>query len=89
MTIRDFLTVDTSLIAGALIFFTLGASGVFTGTIIQQTGILTTTAVFPFAIAAMATLVHAMTEQYGVKFMIIGFVINDIYLSSRVYLSII
>ena len=30
--------------------------------------------VFPFAIAAILTLIKGKVEQYGVKFMIIGFI---------------
>jgi hypothetical protein len=82
MKVQDLLTVDASVIAGVLIFLTVGASGVFTGRFIQQVGILTASIVFPFAIAAIATLIKGRVEEYGIKFMIIGF----IYLMASVIL---
>jgi hypothetical protein len=36
--VRDILTVDASVIAGVLIFITVGASEVFSGKAIQQVG---------------------------------------------------
>lgn len=80
--VKDILTVDASVIAGVLIFLTVGASEVFSGRVIQQVGILTASIVFPFAIGAIRTLIKGKVEHYGVKFMISGF----IYLMASVIL---
>lgn len=71
--VKDILTVDASVIAGVLIFLTVGAAFA-SGEAIQQVGILTASIVFPFAIAAIRTLIKGTVEEYGVKFMIAGFV---------------
>jgi hypothetical protein len=76
------LAVDASVIAGFLIFLTIGASDFFEGKIIQQVEILTASIVFPFAIAAIRTLMKGNVEEYGIKFMIAGF----IYLMTSVIL---
>lgn len=75
--VKDILTVDASVIAGVLIFLTVGSSEVFSGRserVIQQVGILTASIVFPFAIAAVYTLIKGKIEQTGIKFMVSGFV---------------
>ncbi len=72
--VKDILTIDASVIAGVLVFLSVGASEVFSGKVVQQTGILTASIVFPFAIAAMRTLIKGYIEEYGIKFMLIGFV---------------
>lgn len=79
--VKDILTVDASVIAGVLIFLTVGASDVFSGNI-QQVGILTASIVFPFAIAAIRTLIKGEIEEHGIKFMVSGF----IYLMTSVVL---
>jgi len=72
--VKDMLTVDASVIAGVLIFLTIGASEVFSGEAIQQVGILTASIVFPFAIAAIITIIKGHVEIFGTKLMIAGFV---------------
>lgn len=72
--VQDLLAVDASVIAGVLIFLTVGSSEIFSGNAIQQIGILTASIVFPFAIAAILTLSKGQVELYGVKFMIAGFI---------------
>jgi hypothetical protein len=72
--VRDIITVDASVIAGVLIFLTVGSAEVFSGRAIQQVGILTASIVFPFAIASIITLIKGNVEAYGIKFMISGFV---------------
>jgi hypothetical protein len=71
--VKDILTVDASVIAGVLVFLTIGASEVFSGNAIQQVGILTASIVFPFAIAAIRTLISGHIEKQGIKFMTMGF----------------
>jgi hypothetical protein len=74
--VKDILTVDASVIAGVLIFLTVGAAFGTGESVVsfQQVGILTATIVFPFAIAAIRTLILGRVEEYGIKFMIAGFV---------------
>lgn len=73
LTVETLLTVDASVIAGVLIFLTIGSAGVFSG-VIQKVGILTASIVFPFAIAAIRTLMMGKVEGYGVKFTATGFI---------------
>lgn len=80
--VKDVLTVDASVIDGVLIFLTVGAPDIFEGKIIQQVGILPASTVFPFAIAAIRTLAMGNVEEYGIKFMLAGF----IYLMTSVIL---
>ncbi len=73
--IKDLLTVDASVIAGVLIFLTVGSSDIFSGKeVIQQVGLLTASIVFPFSLAAIRTLIKGEVEAYGIRFMIAGFV---------------
>ena len=73
LNVEDLLTVDASVIAGVLIFLTIGSADVFSGTI-QRVGVLTASIVFPFALAAIRTLMKGEIEAYGVKFTVAGFV---------------
>lgn len=73
LSIEHLLTVDASVIAGVLIFFTISSVGIFSGTI-QRVGILTASIVFPFSLAAIRTLLKGEVEPYGVKLTVAGFV---------------
>jgi hypothetical protein len=70
---EDILTVNASVVAGVLIFLTVGGTELFGSQRIMHISILTASIVFPFAISAIRTLV---TGDYvaGIKFMIFGFI---------------
>ena len=73
--VKDILTVDASVIAGVLIFLTVASSEkLFSPEVILRVGIMTASIVFPFAIAAVITLIKGNIEHIGIKFMISGFV---------------
>ena len=74
--VKDILTVDASVIAGVLIFLTVGSTFGANSKLVsfQQVGVLTATIVIPFAIAAIRTLIKGTVEEYGIKFMVAGFV---------------
>jgi hypothetical protein len=71
--VKDLLTVDASVIAGVLIFLTVGSAELFSG-LIQRAGVLTASIVFPFAIATIRTLIKGEVEAYAVKFTVAGFI---------------
>lgn len=73
LSVENLLSVHASVIAGVLIFLTIGSAGVFSG-VIQKVGVLTATIVFPFAIAAIRTLIAGKVEAYGVKVTVTGFI---------------
>jgi hypothetical protein len=73
LSVEHLLTVDATVVAGVLIFLTIGSADLFSGSI-QRVGILTASIVFPFALAAIRTLIKGEVEAYGVKFTVAGFV---------------
>jgi hypothetical protein len=73
LRIKDILTVNASVVAGVLIFLTVGGTELFgTGALINIS-ILTASIVYPFAISAILTLITG-DPVYGIKFTIPGFV---------------
>ena len=78
---KDILTANSSVIAGVLIFLTIGGSNFYGTTPISQVGILTASIVGPFALSAIKTLMTGKTED-GIKFVISGFV----YLTASIIL---
>lgn len=73
ITISDLLTLNGSIIAGVLIFLTLGGTGFIEMERFWQIGILTASIVYPFALSAIITLTTGSIEK-GIKFIIPGFV---------------
>jgi hypothetical protein len=72
MTVRNLLMVYASLLGGVLVILAMQASSAFTGTVIQQLGILSASIVFP---AVIISLINRRAEQYGIKLIIIGLVL--------------
>jgi hypothetical protein len=68
----DLLNADATIIAGVLIFLTIGS--VEFSQIINKIGILTASIVLPFALAAVRMLIKGEAESLGIKFMAAGFV---------------
>lgn len=73
ISISDLLTLNGSIIAGVLIFLTLGGTGFIEMERFRKIGILTASIVYPFALSAIVTLTTGSIEK-GVKFIIPGFV---------------
>lgn len=73
ITMETILTVDASVIAGVLIFLTIGSASVFSG-VIQKVGVLTASIVFPFAISALRSLITGRVDSFGIKFTVAGFI---------------
>ena len=71
-SVEDLLNADATIIAGVLIFLTIGSLEF--STVINKVGILTASIVFPFAMGAVRTLVKGDVESLGVKFMVAGFI---------------
>jgi hypothetical protein len=68
------LVVNSGLIAGVLVFLTIGSSDAFFNSEgFQRIAILTSTIVIPFSISAIVILVKNALA-IGIKFMTIGFV---------------
>jgi hypothetical protein len=72
MTVWNLLMVYASLLVGVLVILAMQASSAFTGTVIQQLGILSASIVFP---AVIISLINRRAEQYGIKLIIIGLVL--------------
>ena len=65
----DILGINVAVIAGVLIFLSLEG---FDKSEEAQINLITANIVFPFAISAIATLLNF--KQFGIRFMIAGFV---------------
>ena len=72
MTVWNLLMVYASLLVGVLVILAMQASSAFTGTVIQQLGILSASIVFP---AVIISLINRRAERYGIKLIIIGLVL--------------
>jgi hypothetical protein len=70
---KDILAVNASVVAGVLIFLTVGGTGLFGSGALINISILTASIVYPFAISAILTLI-TNDPVYGIKFTIPGFV---------------
>jgi hypothetical protein len=68
----DLLNADATIIAGVLIFLTIGS--VEFSQIINKIGILTASIVLPFALAGVRMLIKGEAESLGIKFMTAGFI---------------
>jgi len=68
----DLLNADATIIAGVLIFLTIGS--VEFSHIINKIGILTASIVLPFALAGVRMLIKGEAESLGIKFMTAGFI---------------
>jgi hypothetical protein len=68
----DLLNADATIIAGVLIFLTIGS--VEFSQIINKIGILTASIVLPFALAGVRMLIKGEAESLGIKFMAAGFI---------------
>ena len=68
----DLLNADATIIAGVLIFLTIGS--VEFSQIINKIGILTASIVLPFALAGVRMLIKGEAEALGIKFMAAGFI---------------
>jgi len=68
----DLLNADATIIAGVLIFLTIGS--VEFSQIINKIGILTASIVLPFAMAGVRMLIKGEAESLGIKFMAAGFI---------------
>jgi len=68
----DLLNADATIIAGVLIFLTIGS--VEFSQIINKIGILTASIVLPFAMAGVRMLIKGAVESLGIKLMTAGFI---------------
>ena len=68
----DLLNADATIIAGVLIFLTIGS--VEFSQIINKIGILTASIVLPFAMAGVRMLIKGAVESLGIKLMAAGFI---------------
>jgi hypothetical protein len=73
LSITDIITIDASVIVGVLFFLTLEGAELASGEDRLYIGILTASIVYPFAISAVRVVVKGSPE-YGMRFMIAGFV---------------
>jgi hypothetical protein len=71
---QDILTANASVVAGVLIFLTVGGTELFESDLIIHISILTASIVFPFAISAIRILITS-DPLSGIKFTIPGFVL--------------
>jgi hypothetical protein len=71
---KDILTANASVVAGVLIFLTVGGTELFESQLIIHISILTASIVFPFAISAIRILT-TNDPVTGIKFTIPGFVL--------------
>jgi hypothetical protein len=70
---KDILAVNASVVAGVLIFLTVGGTELFGAGALVNISILTASIVYPFAISAILILITG-DPIYGIKFTIPGFV---------------
>lgn len=73
LSTKDMLAVNASVVAGVLIFLTVGGTELFGSGAVINISILTASIVYPFAISAILTLITG-DPVYGMKFTIPGFV---------------
>jgi len=72
MSFSNLLMIYASLIVGVLIILAMQASVGFTGTVIQQLGILSASIAFP---AVIISLINRRAEEFGIKLIIMGLVL--------------